>query len=124
MKTLDAKALGRAGERRARWFYRLRAYRIVGSNVRMHGGEVDLIVRRGRALVFVEVKTRASTFAGEGFDAVDRTKQQRLMRLAQQYLTRNPQPVGTEVRFDVISILVMNGRLRLTHITDAFRDDG
>jgi putative endonuclease len=121
---MDARALGIAGERRARWFYRLRAYRIVASNLRMHGGELDLIVRRGRALVFVEVKTRASAIAGEGFEAVDRAKQQRLMRLAQQYLSRNPQPPATEVRFDVISILLERGRLRLTHFADAFRDDG
>lgn len=121
MKVLDPRALGLAGERRARWFYRLRAYRIVGRNVRLHGGELDLIVRRGRALVFVEVKTRQSITAGEGYDSVDRTKQQRLIRLAEQYLARYPQPPETEVRFDVISILVTNGRLRLTHLRDAFR---
>ena len=121
MKVLDVRRLGLAGERRARWFYRLRAYRIIGRNVRLHGGELDLIVRRGRALVFVEVKTRQSVTAGEGYDAVDRTKQQRLIRLAEQYLARHPQPPDTEVRFDVISILATNGRIRLTHIRDAFR---
>ena len=115
--------LGAIGERRALWFYRLRGYRIAGRNVRLRGGELDLVVRRGRALVFVEVKTRSSVVAGEGFEAVDRVKQSRLMRLAEQYLSLNPPPRDTEVRFDVISILYEGGRSRLTHFRDAFRDD-
>jgi putative endonuclease len=114
-------ALGAIGERRALWFYRLRGYRIAGRNVRLRGGELDLVVRRGRALVFVEVKTRKSRAAGEGFEAVDRTKQARLMRLAEQYLTLHPMPRNTEVRFDVISILCNEGRFQLTHFRDAFR---
>ncbi|MCU1231491.1 MAG: hypothetical protein JWO97_4375 [Acidobacteria bacterium] len=116
--------LGAIGERRAMWFYRLRGYRIAGRNVRLRGGELDLVVRRGRALVFVEVKTRRSVVAGEGFEAVDHAKQARLIRLAQQYLSLHPMPHDTEVRFDVISILRADGRLRLTHFRDAFRADG
>jgi putative endonuclease len=116
--------LGVLGERRARWFYRLRGYRIVAHNLVLRGGELDLVVRRGRALVFVEVKTRQSLAAGEGFESVDRAKQLRLANLAQQYLSLHPVPRDTEVRFDVISILYARGRLRVTHIRDAFRADG
>ena len=47
-----------AGERRALWHYRLRGYRIIGTNVRAGRNELDLIVRRGRKLTFVEVKER------------------------------------------------------------------
>ena len=47
------------GERLAARHYRLRGYRILGTNVRAGGYEVDLIARRGRKLVFVEVKERA-----------------------------------------------------------------
>ena len=60
--------LGPIGERRALWYFRLRGYRIVARNVRLRRGEIDLIVRRGRTLVFVEVKTRqslAAVFRGE-----------------------------------------------------------
>ncbi|HEY8712883.1 MAG TPA: YraN family protein, partial [Thermoanaerobaculia bacterium] len=81
-RSIATTKLGRAGERRAAWFYRLRGYRIVERNVRMTGGEIDLVVRRGKTLVIAEVKTRQSLAAGEGFVAVDRTKRERMIRLA------------------------------------------
>ena len=71
---LPSRILGQRGERRAAWFYRLRGYRIVARNVRLRGGEIDLVVRRGRTLVFAEVKARQSLTAGYGVDAVDRRK--------------------------------------------------
>ena len=51
-------ARGRAAERRVAWHYRLRGYRILARNVRAGGVELDLIVRRGRRLVFCEVKLK------------------------------------------------------------------
>ena len=72
---MDSRELGRRGERRAAWFYRLRGYSIVARNVRLRNGEIDLIVRRRRVLAFVEVKARQSLAAGEGYEAVDRVKQ-------------------------------------------------
>jgi putative endonuclease len=50
--------LGAAGERRAALHYRLRGFSIVGRNVRLGRGEIDLIARRGELLVFAEVNTR------------------------------------------------------------------
>ena len=61
-----------AGERRAYWHYRLRGYRILGTNVRAGRHVLDLIVRRGRCLTFVEVKQRrVGNFGGAlGYDVV------------------------------------------------------
>jgi len=78
---IPSRELGRRGERRAAWFYRLRGYRIVERNLRMRGGEIDLIVRRGGLLVFVEVKTRQSLLAGYGVEAVDRRKKLQIISL-------------------------------------------
>ena len=111
--------LGAIGERRAAWYFRLRGYRIVDRNVRFRHGEIDLIVRRGRTLVFVEVKTRQSLSAGEGYDAVDRRKQLRLVALVDAYLARAKGP--TDVRYDVVSLFWDGRRFRLTHFVDAFR---
>lgn len=111
--------LGAIGERRAAWYFRLRGYRIVARNVRLRRGEIDLIVRRGRTLVFVEVKTRQSLSAGEGFEAVDRRKQLRLVALVDDYLARATGP--TDVRYDVVSIFWDGRRFHLTHFADAFR---
>ena len=118
-RTIPTARLGRLGERRAAWFYRLRGYAIVARNVRSRGGEIDLIVRRGRTLVFVEVKTRQSLTAGAGYDAVDARKQLQLVTLASQWLARHPHP--GEIRYDVLSLFWNGRRFVVTHLADAFR---
>jgi putative endonuclease len=116
---IPSRKLGRLGERRAAWFYRLRGYRIVDRNVRMRGGEIDLVVQRGRLLVFVEVKARQSIVAGYGVDAVDRRKKLQLISLTSAYLARHPH-MG-EVRHDILSLFWTGWRFRITHFPDAFR---
>ena len=118
-RAIPTSRLGAAGERRAAWFYRLRGYAIVARNVRSRGGEIDLIVRRGRTLAFVEVKARQSLTAGEGFDAVGVRKQQQLVSLASAYLARRPH--RGEVRYDVVSLYWNGRRFVVTHFADAFR---
>jgi putative endonuclease len=115
---MDARNLGRRGERRAAWFYRLRGYRIVARNLRIGRGEIDLIVRRGRTLAFVEVKTRQSLAAGEGFAAVDRAKRMQMIELASRYLVQHPHQ--GEVRYDVMSLFWTGWRFVVTHFADAF----
>ena len=115
---MEQRELGRRGERRAAWFYRLRGYAIVARNVRLRHGEIDLVVRRGRTLAFVEVKTRQSIAAGEGFEAVGSAKQLRLVSLASEFLTRHPHD-GT-IRYDVVSLYWTGWRFRITCFTDAF----
>ena len=78
----DRRALGAAGEMRAAKLLARRGYRIVERNVRVGGVEVDLIVRRGPLIAFVEVKTRRSMAFGRPELAVDAAKQARLVRAA------------------------------------------
>jgi len=117
-KRLDPRDLGRRGERRAAWFYRLRGYRVLARNVRSRDGEIDLVVRRGRTIVIAEVKTRQSTVAGEGFDAVDRIKREQLIRLADRYVAEMR---DVELRYDVLSLFWNGRRFIVTHFADAFR---
>jgi putative endonuclease len=122
VERLDPRELGRRGERRAAWFYRLRGYRIVARNVRLRDGEIDLVVRRGRTLVIAEVKTRQSTAAGEGFDAVDRRKREQLVRLADQYVALMKESMkDVELRYDVLSLFWNGRRFIVEHFPDAFR---
>jgi putative endonuclease len=79
------------GERLAARHYRLRGYRILGENVRTGGYELDLIVRRGRRLVFVEVKERASDAFGGGVGAVNREKRRRVRLAAASWLRAHPE---------------------------------
>jgi len=71
-----------SGERRAAWWYRLRGWRILGANVWAGGNELDLIVRRGRQLRFVEVKEKKGPRFGDPHEAVTEEKQRRGGRAA------------------------------------------
>ncbi len=92
------------GERIAARHYRLRGYRILGTNVRPGANEVDLIARRGRRLVFVEVKERARNTYGGGVGAVDREKRRRVRRAAASWLQSHPDVADLEIRFEVAAV--------------------
>lgn len=96
-------AIGRAGEEAAARFLIARGYRIVEQNVRFRSGEIDIVARDGATLVFIEVKTRRSSQFGTPAEAVNRTKQQRLIRLAELYLASRG-IARTHCRFDVVSV--------------------
>ena len=98
------RALGASGEEAVASWYVDRGYEIVVRNWRCREGELDLIVRDGRAFVFCEVKTRTSDAFGSPAEAVNRAKQERLRRLAARWLTEAPlRP--REIRFDVASVM-------------------
>jgi putative endonuclease len=59
-----AEKRGRRAEVLAAWYLRLKGYKILAQRVKTHRGEIDLVAKRGRALVFVEVKARATLDAG------------------------------------------------------------
>lgn len=115
---MNSRELGRKGERRAAWFYRLRGYRILERNARLPAGEIDLVVRRGRTIAIAEVKTRQTNVAGEGHEAVDRRKRERMIKLGEQYAARHPE---AQLRYDIVSIYWTGWRFVVTHYPDAFR---
>jgi putative endonuclease len=86
---------------------------VLGVNVWSAGYELDLIARRGRRLVFCEVKSKAGPGYGAPEEMVDREKQQRLFRAAEVWLSCHPSCSGLDVAFDVIA-LDQHGLRRLT----------
>ena len=92
-----------SSERRARNHYRLRGYRILGTNVWAGGYELDLIVRRGRNLVFCEVKSKSGTRFGDPLEMVTPEKTRRIRRAAAAWLATNPEHGGCTIRFDVVA---------------------
>ena len=92
-----------SSELRARRHYRLRGYRILGENVWVGGYELDLVVRRGRALVFCEVKGKSGTGFGDPLEMVDAEKVRRLRHAAAAWLQAHPEHEGCDVRFDVVA---------------------
>ena len=107
---------GLAAERQAAWHYRLRGWRILGANVWLAGYELDLIVRRGRRLRFVEVKEKRGPGWGDPLEMVTAEKQRRVRRAAAAWLAARPELGGLTVAFDVIA--VREGRLQ--RVEDAF----
>lgn len=97
-------------ERRAVLHYRLRGYRIVGTNVWAGGNELDVVARRGRRLVFCEVKSKSGPRFGDPIAMVDAEKVRRIRRAAEAFLAVRPDLRGCEVRFDVVT--EAEGRLR------------
>jgi putative endonuclease len=91
-------------ERRAALHYRLRGYRILGTNVWSGGYELDLIVRRGRRLVFCEVKGKSGFGFGDPLEMVDAEKVRRLRQAAETWLARNPSYLGLDHRFEVVAV--------------------
>src|SRR6266487_1289741 len=112
----STRAAGRAAERRAWWFYRLRGYRILDTNVWLGGNELDLVVRRGRRLAFVEVKAKSGGRHGDPFEMVGPEKQRRIRRAAEAWLAANPELASLDVGFDIVA--VREGRLE--RLADAF----
>ena len=94
--------VGRLGEDLAVDLLAASGYRIVARNVRMPGGEIDIICRDGDTVVFVEVKTRASARFGSALAAVDARKRRTLRALAADWLQiAAPQ---AQARFDIVTI--------------------
>jgi len=126
--------LGKWGEQCAVRYLRRRLYRVVATNYSNRCGEIDIIVRRGTMLAFVEVKTRRGTAYGCGVEAVNVRKQRQIIRTAQLYLQQHPDAAKFQPRFDVIGILLQRKsapcleedsegcreKYTLEHIVDAF----
>ena len=91
-------------ERRAARHYRLRGYRILGQNVWSGGYELDLIARRGRRVVFCEVKGKSGAGFGDPLEMVTEEKLRRLHRAAESWLARRPEFRELELRFEAVAV--------------------
>jgi putative endonuclease len=97
--------LGRSGEDQAAAWYTAHGYEVLTRNWRCRTGELDLIVARGRLVVFCEVKSRSSEQFGAPAEAVTRDKQMRIRRLAARWLADAAPAHPRAIRFDVACVL-------------------
>jgi putative endonuclease len=113
--------LGLAGETRVSAWLVQRGWDIEAHRFRMGRLELDLVIRRGSLVAFVEVKTRRGTGFGAGREAVGWRKRQAIARAAEGWRLRHGRP-GDSYRFDVVEVDVSpSGPPRLEHIEDAWR---
>lgn len=113
-------ALGQWGEEQAADFLRRQGLKILARNYRTPVGEIDIVARSRKELLFVEVKTRRGTGYGLPQEAVGARKQQQIIRTAQWYLQR--EKVGSlQPRFDVVAILCQSDNTaKIVHLPNAF----
>ena len=115
----DRKTLGARGEEIAVAYLIRQKYRIIETNFRCRCGEVDIIARDGKTLVFVEVKTRRTASYGLPQLAVTPFKQRQISKAALTYLSKN-RLMEENARFDVVSIFLLDISPTVDHIKNAF----
>ena len=103
--TLQRRTLGISGEDLAAAWYEARGYAVLARNWRGADGELDIVIGKGRDVVFCEVKTRTSDAFGAPAEAVSPMKQARIRRLAAQWLRASEHGPARDIRFDVAAVL-------------------
>ncbi len=114
--------MGRLAEDLSAWYFRLKGYRILARNWRTRFGEIDLIVQKGKTLVFVEVKARRSQRKGSPEEALTPAKKKKLLRLAEAYLSANPN-AATVYRFDLLAVDFSRASPQFKHYQGVIEDD-
>ena len=112
---LAAFRLGISAESRAAFFLLAKAYRIVARRWKTPFGEIDIVARRRRDLVFVEVKARDRL--DDAAESITERSRQRIIAAAEMWLAHRPQDAQCNIRFD--AILVAPGKMP-RHIVNAF----
>lgn len=114
--------LGRKGEEIALKFLKDKGYELVARNYRCHRfGELDLVMRDGKYLVFIEVRTKKNVLHGTPVETVDYDKRRQIEKMAQLYVTKEKIPEDTYCRYDVVGIVLpKDGEPKIEHIQDAF----
>ena len=116
----DNKSLGEVGEAIAATFLKGVKYSIIDQNFSCKCGEIDIIARDGKTIVFVEVKTRRSLAFGPPQLAVNPFKQRQISKAALTWLSQR-KLLETPARFDVVAILLRDHSVpEIEHIKDAF----
>ena len=121
----SSKAIGDQAEDQAARFLEQRGLKIVVRNFRCRGGEIDLICRDGKALVFVEVRLRKNTAFGGAGASINAGKQRRIILAAQHYLVMHDKTDG-DCRFDCVLLdgnAKQHPQQNIEWIRDAFSAD-
>ena len=122
---MSTRRLGELAERIAVAFLEMKGYTVLATNYRFHRHEIDIVVRTGRRIVFVEVKCRSGSRYGPPRQAVGAEKMRRILRAASGFLAER-RLTEASTRFDVVEVRVERGGLTLVveHLVGAFGEDG
>ncbi len=111
--------LGVKGEKIAESWLRQHGWRVLQRRYRNGHRDIDLVAEREGTVAFVEVKTRSGAAFGGPVEAVNWKKQRELSRSALAWIDRHGRN-GENYRFDVVGVLLSDGRVRVRHVENAF----
>jgi putative endonuclease len=118
LSTLEA---GHIAEQKALAYLLEQGLKFVGQNYSCRLGEIDLIMREGTHLVFIEVRSRSNQNFGGGLASITYAKRQKIIKTTSHYLMKHKLYERFPIRFDVISIDGSSGLI--TWLKDAFNAD-
>lgn len=119
MKEFSRIRTGKQGEEIAVLHLRKLGYRILERNYRCPLGEIDIVAKDGKAIVFVEVKSRKTEEFGEPEQAVGKAKQRKMSLLSLYYLAQNRRS-PKDARFDVVAVKMLPSGTEVKLIRNAF----
>lgn len=122
---MDNQSKGRLGEDAVCRLLEQRRHEIIARNYHRRCGEIDIISKCGGFVVFTEVKSRKHGSMISGLEAVDRRKQEKIVRTADIWLSEND--IGLQPRYDIAEVTLSGSTPRVVDITiyeDAFTADG
>ncbi len=125
MKLTPQRKKGNIGEEYAAKYLKKQGYKILGRNYLKPYGEIDIIASYREYIVFVEVKTRHENSVIAGTQAVNRIKQQRIIKAASSFYSENK--LDCNCRFDVCEVIIDAEKLKpikCIHIKNAFMQEG
>ncbi|MDO5015065.1 MAG: YraN family protein [Clostridia bacterium] len=111
---------GKAGENATVHYLRKKGYKILERNYFCRFGEIDIIAEKGDYLAFVEVKTRSENFLYSPLEAVTTSKQNKILKTAQVYLSKNNLS-EKQPRFDIAEVYLIDKKInKINYIENAF----
>lgn len=120
----ERQLLGLRGEQIAIAFLTSCGWSVEAHRFKLGRHDLDLVIRKGNTVAFVEVKTRRTATCGTAVEAVSRRKQRDIARVASLWILRQGRP-GDEYRFDLVAIQDAPGREPVVeHVVDAWRLSG
>jgi len=110
---------GQRGESLAAWYLKKNGYKIIEQNYRTPLGEIDIIAKDKKTIVFVEVKSRQSIRYGNPKWAVTPKKQRKVSMVALQYL-KSTRQMDARARFDVVAVTSNHDQPQIEIVKNAF----
>ncbi|NQU82348.1 MAG: YraN family protein [Parcubacteria group bacterium] len=124
---MNNKQTGQIGEDIAvRFLKKERKYKIIARNWKNKWGEIDIVAKKKRVLMFVEVKTLRNdalvTMNFQPEQKVDVKKRKQLIKMAQLYLLQNKLGLDTPHQIDIVSVILAGDEKQIKHFENAIED--